>query len=280
MELLLWATHGVLSGFNAFQTIFPLAQLKLAPWRYYSKYFHCCKALKYTVFAAKPLIFLRFTLTAAIFSWGHPASCKPIYCFQNNLSAGNRCWLPLRPTGVPSGLLPDCAVLFPMREAAALKFQLLLQAVPTSSLFRGGFHGFCCRLALCHNSYSVVLSAATQRFGRRNWVLFAILPAIKMLSPFPHTRIMHADSNSTLFHKSEFAHKLPQSIFSVKSFFPSYRNDFQATNSQEGIISPTSCIFTHKFIWKKSICLTLWHKHIRFSTFFTDSIFLRFIATN
>ena len=56
MELLLWAAHGVLSAFHAFQAIFPLAQLKLAPWRYYSKYFHCCKALKYTVFAAKPLI--------------------------------------------------------------------------------------------------------------------------------------------------------------------------------------------------------------------------------
>ena len=52
MELLLWAAHGVLSAFHAFQAIFPLAQLKLAPWRYYSKYFHFCKALKYTVFAA------------------------------------------------------------------------------------------------------------------------------------------------------------------------------------------------------------------------------------
>ena len=135
MELLLWAAHGVLSAFNAFQAIFPLAQLKPAPWRYYSKYFHCCKALKYTVFAAKPLIFLRFAPVAAIFSWGHPASCKPIYCFQNNLSAGNHCWLPLHPTGVPSGLRPNCAGLFPMREAAALKFQLLLQAVPASSLF-------------------------------------------------------------------------------------------------------------------------------------------------
>lgn len=85
-----------------------------------------------------------------------------------------------------------------------------------------------------HNSYSVVLSAATQRFGRRNWVLFAILPAIKMLSPFPHTRIMHADSNSTLFHKSEFAHKLPQSIFSVKSFFAAERDKFtQQTHKNE-----------------------------------------------
>ena len=121
-----------------------------------------------------------------------------------------------------------------MREAAALKFQLLLQVVPAFSLFRGGFRRFCCRLALCHNSYSVVLSAATQRFGRRNWVLFAILPAIKMLSPFPHTRIMHADSNSTLFHKSEFAHKLPQSIFSVKSFFAAERDKFtQQTHKNE-----------------------------------------------
>ena len=150
--------------------------------------------------------------------------------FQQEITADP----PLRPTGVPSDLLPDCAVLFPMREAATLKFQLLLQAVPASSLFRGGFRGFCCRLALCHNSYSVVLSAATQRFGRRNWVLFAILPAIKMLSPFPHTRIMHADSNSTLFHKSGFAHKLPQSIFSVKSFFAAERDKFtQQTHKNE-----------------------------------------------
>ena len=118
----------------------------------------------------------------------------------------------------PKWSTPRLRCPFPMCEAAALKFQLLLQAVPASSLFRGGFRGFCCRLALCHNSYSVVLSAATQRFGRRNWVLFAILPAIKMLSLFPHTRIMHADSNSTLFHKSEFAHKLPQSIFPSSPF--------------------------------------------------------------
>lgn len=143
---------------------------------------------------------------------------------------------PLRPTGIPSGLLSDCAVLFPMRETAALKFQLLLQAVPASSLFRGGFRGFCCRLALCHNSYSVVLSAATQRFGRRNWVLFAILPAIKMLSPFPHTRIMHADSNSTLFHKSEFAHKLPQSIFPSSPFLQ--RN---VTNSHNKLTRMNIC---------------------------------------
>ena len=134
----------------------------------------------------------------------------------------------------PKWSTPKLRCPFPMREAAALKFQLLLQAVPASSLFRGGFHGFCCRLALCHNSYSVVLSAATQRFGRRNWVLFAILPAIKILSPFPHTRIMHADSNSTLFHKSEFAHKLPQSIFSVKSFFAAERDKFtQQTHKNE-----------------------------------------------
>ena len=169
-----------------------------------------------------------------------------MYCFQNNLSAGNHCWLPLHPTGVPSGLLPNCAVLFPMHEATALKFRLQQQAVPVSSLFRGGFRGFCCRLALCHNSYSVVLSAATQRFGRRNWVLFAILPAIKMLSPFPHTRIMHADSNSTLFHKSEFAHKLPQSIFSVKSFFCGGTWQIHTTNSQKRILALKLCILPYK----------------------------------
>ena len=196
-----------------------------------------------------------------------------MYCFQNNLSAGNHCWPPLRPTGVPSGLLPDCAILFPMHEAAALKFQLLLQAVPASSLFRGGFRGFCCRLALCHNSYSVVLSAATQRFGRRNWVLFAILPAIKMLSPFPHTRIMHADSNSTLFHKSEFAHKLPQSIFSVKSFFCGGTWQIHTTNSQEWISALELHIFHYNLVSKTSICLSLQRNHIKFSTFFTGLIF-------
>ena len=136
-----------------------------------------------------------------------------------------------------------------------------------------GFRGFCCRLALCHNSYSVVLSAATQRFGRRNWVLFAILPAIKMLSPFPHTRIMHADSNSTLFHKSEFAHKLPQSIFSVKSFFAAERDKFsQQTRKNEysRLNYAYSLISSSK---KASICLVFQHKCVTFSTFFTSFIF-------
>ena len=53
--------------FNAFQAILPLAQLKLAPWRYYSKCFHHCKALKHTVSATKPLIFSAICLVAAIF---------------------------------------------------------------------------------------------------------------------------------------------------------------------------------------------------------------------
>ena len=45
---------------------------------------------------------------------------------------------------------------------------------------------------------------------------------------------MHADSNSTLFQKSEFAHKLPQSIFSVKSFFAAERDKFtQQTHKNE-----------------------------------------------
>ena len=56
-QLFLWAAHGVLSAFNAFQAIFPLAQLKYAPWRYYSKQFYHCKALKPTILAIKLLIF-------------------------------------------------------------------------------------------------------------------------------------------------------------------------------------------------------------------------------
>lgn len=43
-----------------------------------------------------------------------------------------------------------------------------------------------------------------------------------------------ADSNLTLFHKSEFAHKLPQSIFSVNSFFAAERDKFtQQTHKNE-----------------------------------------------
>ena len=168
---------------------------------------------------------------------------------------------------------------FPMREAAALKFQLLLQAVPASSLFRGGFRGFCCRLALCHNSYSVVLSAATQRFGRRNWVLFAILPAIKMLSPFPHTRIMHADSNSTLFHKSEFAHKLPQSIFSVKSFFAAERDKFTQQTHKNEYLHSNYTYFTINSFQKHQyvlVCSATISNFLRFS----QVSFSRFHAKN
>lgn len=151
--------------------------------------------------------------------------------------------------------------------------------VMQSSLFRGGFHGFCCRLALCHNSYSVVLSAATQRFGRRNWVLFAILPAIKMLSLFPHTRIMHADSNSTLFHKSEFAHKLPQSIFSVKSFFAAERDKFTQQTHKNEYLHSNYTYFTINSFQKHQyvlVCSATISNFLRFS----QVSFSRFHAKN
>ena len=82
-----------------------------------------------------------------------------------------------------------------------------------------------------------------------------------------------ADSNLTLFHKSEFAHKLPQSIFSVKSFFCGGTWQIHTTNSQEWISALELHIFHYKLVSKTSICLSLQRKHIKFSTFFTGLIF-------
>ena len=133
--------------------------------------------------------------------------------------------------------------------------------------------------SLCHNSYLVVLSAATQRFGRRNWVLFAILPAIKMLSPFPHSRIMHADSNSTLFHKSEFAHKLPQSIFSVKSFFAAERDKFTQQTHKNEYLHSNYTYFTINSFQKHQyvlVCSATISNFLRFS----QVSFSRFHAKN
>ena len=57
-----------------------------------------------------------------------------------------------------------------------------------------------------------------------------------------------ADSNSTLFHKSEFAHKLPQSIFSVKSFFAAERDKFtQQTHKNEYLHSNYTYFTIHSF---------------------------------
>lgn len=122
-------------------------------------------------------------------------------------------------------------------------------------------------------------SAATQRFGRRNWVLFAILPAIKMLSPFPHTRIMHADSNSTLFHKSEFAHKLPQSIFSVKSFFAAERDKFTQQTHKNEYLHSNYTYFTINSFQKHQyvlVCSATISNFLRFS----QVSFSRFHAKN
>ena len=124
----------------------------------------------------------------------------------------------MHPTDGSNGLLPNCAVPFPTHEAAALKFQPQPQAVPASSPFRDGCHGFCCQLALCHNSYSVVLSTATQRFGRRNLVLFSILPVIKMLSSF-HAKIAHDGSNSTFFAKVNLLINYHKVIFPSITFY-------------------------------------------------------------
>ena len=76
-----------------------------------------------------------------------------------------------------------------------------------------------------------------------------------------------ADSNSTLFHKSEFAHKLPQSIFFGGTW------QIHTTNSQEWISALELHIFHYKLVSKTSICLSLQRNHIKFSTFFTGLIF-------
>ena len=76
-----------------------------------------------------------------------------------------------------------------------------------------------------------------------------------------------ADSNSTLFHKSEFAHKLPQSIFFGGTW------QIHTTNSQEWISALELHIFHYKLVSKTSICLSLQRNHIKFSTFFAGLIF-------
>lgn len=173
--------------------------LKCAPWRYYSKQFYHCKALKPTILAIKLLIF------SVIYFEGCSLLLRSSSILQINVLFSERplirksLLIPIASDRRLKWSTPKFRCPFPTHEAAALKFQLQPQAVPASSPFRDGCHGFCCQLALCHNSYSVVLSTATQRFGRRNWVLHSILPVVKMLSSF-HAKIAHDGLNPTLFH--------------------------------------------------------------------------------
>ena len=93
------------------------------------------------------------------------------------------------------------------------------------------------------------------------------------------TRIMHADSNSTLFHKSEFAHKLPQSIFSVKSFFAAERDKFTQQTHKNEYLHSNYTYFTINSFQKHQyvlVCSATISNFLRFS----QVSFSRFHAKN
>ena len=88
-----------------------------------------------------------------------------------------------------------------------------------------------------------------------------------------------ADSNLTLFHKSEFAHKLPQSIFSVKSFFAAERDKFTQQTHKNEYLHSNYTYFTinsfqkHQYV---SVCSENTSNFLRFS----QVLFSRFHAKN
>ena len=90
---------------------------------------------------------------------------------------------------------------------------------------------------------------------------------------------MHADSNSTLFHKSEFAHKLPQSIFSVKSFFAAERDKFTQQTHKNEYLHSNYTYFTINSFQKHQyvlVCSATISNFLRFS----QVSFSRFHAKN
>ena len=92
-------------------------------------------------------------------------------------------------------------------------------------------------------------------------------------------RVGDADSNSTLFHKSEFAHKLPQSIFSVKSFFAAERDKFTQQTHKNEYLHSNRTYFTINSFQKHQyvlVCSATISNFLRFS----QVSFSRFHAKN
>ena len=88
---------------------------------------------------------------------------------------------------------------------------------------------------------------------------------------------MHADSNSTLFHKSEFAHKLPQSIFSVKSFFAAERDKFTQQTYKNEYLHSNYTYFTINSFQKHQYVLVCSENTSNFLRF-SQVLFSRFHA--